>query len=275
MSLLLAGSLLGGGLTHQVLKTRFGHPEAQVRPLPLSLEFFRRIAVGQDALASDLIVISLSQYFVRPASERDADWMAHMLDVATDLDKTNLAAWLFARNLMGFRDEDRRASLRILRKGMRLYPNTWEFGLWAALRYIELEDYEGALETALEAAKVPGAPTPVQRLPAFILARKGSHRLAVDYLFVLLKQASSEEERDLIRMRILWMERAKVIEDAAEQYHAQFGSYPTDPEDLVSAGFLKTAPEEPFGYFFRISVKGKVYSEWVRAPSGNAEDPHS
>jgi tetratricopeptide (TPR) repeat protein len=255
--------LLGGGWTHHIMKIRFGHPEVKVRPLPLSLEFFRKVAVGQDALVSDIIVIMLTQYFIRPADERDAQWMAHMLDVATDLDRQNLAAWFFARDMMGFREEEMRASIPILRKGMRLFPEAWEFGLWTSLRYIELGEYDAALETALEAAKIPGAPEAVQRLPAFILQRKGAHDLAIGYLLVLLNQAETDEEKEFIRKRILWIQRAEIIEAAANQYYEKFGSYPRNPEDLVRTGFLKSVPEEPFGYAFRISSKGKVYSEWV------------
>lgn len=227
----------------------------------MSFEFFKRIAVGQDALVSDLIVISLSQYFIRPANQRDALWMAHMLDIATDLDRTNFSAWLFAENMMAFRDEERRASIRILQKGRRLFPHIWQFGLWLALRYIELEDYDSALVAAQETAAIPGAPPVVQRLPVFIQLRKGAYDLAIGYLAVLLERATDEQERDFIRKRIQWIEDARVIETAAKKYFEVFGTYPSYPGELVRAGFLSEVPGEPFGYEYRINSKGRVYSE--------------
>lgn len=263
LTLFLLLSVVGGGATHHFLDARFGESKVQIRPIPLSLDFFRRIAVGHEALVSDIIVISLAQYFVRPAQQRDPEWMAHMLDIATDLDKNNLAAWLFARNLMAFREEEMRASVPILQKGMRLFPNVWQFGLWLSLRFIELDDYNSAYKSASEAARIPGAPPVVTRLPVYILHRMGAYDLAINHLLVLLEKTDSQAEKDYIKKRILWIQRARQIESAANQYYQDFGKYPSTLRELERAGYLMAIPEEPFGNYFRINPRGKVYSDWV------------
>ncbi len=245
---------------HGWLKERIKSPEYW-QPPPLSPELVRRLSLGQEVLAADLLMIGLVQYFVRPARFRDPEWEYQTLHTVLTLDPANPQAWFFVVNLLSFTDAERRVAIRLLRKGVDLFPEDWQFPFWLSMKYYALKEYDAALRWALRAARHPDAPEIVRRFPAFVRFRRGDVAGAIAYLQVLLATTKDPEERDFLEKRIAWFQAADQIQRAAEAYRQDFGRYPETPEELVAKGYLPRVPEEPFGRRFQISGVGRVYSE--------------
>jgi|TARA_B100000959_G_scaffold159359_1_gene167012 hypothetical protein len=55
-----------------------------------------------------------------------------------------------------------------------------------------------------------------------------------------------------------------ILEDMRNQYHKKIGSYPSNIGELISAGFLKEIPREPFGKKYFIKEDHSIHSSVVK-----------
>ncbi|MHA2610183.1 MAG: hypothetical protein V2G48_07075 [bacterium JZ-2024 1] len=214
--------------------------------------FYRFVTLGNAGFASDLLVIQLTQYFVRPAYIRDEVWEQKMLEVATDLDANNWAAWAYAVTLMGFRENEIRASIPVLLKGIALHPTDWRFPFWVSQKCYEIRDRDCALEYAKKASEYPDVPGEIRGFPVLLYLRMGHPALALAYLDVLIQTEKDERQKQTWMKRKHWLVGKMLLEKGVEIYRKQFGRIPT-LEDLVRSGILKEIPEEPFGRGWQIN----------------------
>ena len=70
---------------------------------------------------------------------------------------------------------------------------------------------------------------------------------------IKLKEDEIVVERDIL-----------ILEDMRNQYHKKIGSYPSNIGELISAGFLKEIPREPFGKKYFIKEDHSIHSSVVK-----------
>ncbi|MFN4182496.1 MAG: tetratricopeptide repeat protein [bacterium] len=233
------------GITQKILLQRFS-PEFEWRTgASLPAGFYRFVTLGNAGFASDLLVIQLTQYFVRPAHLRDELWEQKMLEVATDLDAHNWSAWVFAVTLMGFRENEIRSAIPILQKGIAQHPTDWRFPFWVSQKCYEIRDWDCAIMYAKKASEYADAPREIRSFPALLYLRMGHPALALAYLDVLIQKETDEKQKQVWMKRKQWLAGKMLLEKAVEIYRQKFGTIPT-LQDLVKSGILKEIPEEPF-----------------------------
>lgn len=227
-----------------------------------SSKFLALVSLGQKPLVSDLVTIGVVQYFVRPRGERDANWEADMLDLATDLDPRNYQAWYAAAHLLSFTPQDVDASIHVLLRGIAKNPGEWRIPFWLSLKYYYSRQYKQAQTYAELAAGYPNAPEHVRRFPSFLYLKAGDVETAREYLKTLYENAATPDEKSFILKRIGWIEARSILMDAVQAYKSRYGQSPRRLEDLLDRGILKVLPEDPFERGFRYNpstgeVEGK------------------
>ena len=222
----------------------------------------RHLTFGHRYLVADYAWLQALQYYGNEWNRlyfyRD---LARYLDLATDIDPGFGYAYRFGAaavpfNSGGWTWHNVPQSNELIEKGLRQDPTDWQ--LWLQLgfnRGVIGTDYEGAAEAYRNAARSPGSPPWIPTLVTRLYATAGSMDRARMYAQQILASTEEPELRETMERR-LWEidleEELVKIDEALRRYRADHGEDPAQVNVLVSRGYLKELPEDPFGGVFYI-----------------------
>jgi hypothetical protein len=195
--------------------------------------------------------------------------LSNLLSYATNVDPKFAGAYRFAGAALTHETVDGKAmgvlaAVQLLEKGVRERPDEWRIGLSLGfLRAYYLRDYAGAAAALAEAARDPKAPRYLGLLATRMAAQGGELQMATTMAEAMLQHANEEETRREWQDRVnaLHMERdLRAIEEAAQRYHGQRGTWPTSVLALVVGGFLAEEPQEPHGGRYVLGPNGEARS---------------
>ena len=135
----LLAAAIGLNIKTTALKQRYPSFENPVF-LP-DVKTVRLFSLGFEGLAADLVWIKGAIYFGSNYRKRGFrfPWMARLLDLATDLDPLYYDVYWYGSSLL----PDVRQSIRLLKKGMKYFPNNWKFPEMVGFNYhYYLKDYK-------------------------------------------------------------------------------------------------------------------------------------
>jgi hypothetical protein len=238
-------------------------PEQLLNVPPIPAEVMKPFCFGMRAAAADATFLEAIQIFGARRSKtpeaqlrREDTALTRLLDYTTDLDERFTNAYWFAGTALPRHTLDGKAygvlaAERILSKGVRLDVPDWRLPF--LLGFIE-SYYLGHMADAgahvALASRMPKAPAYLGLLATRLTADAGELTNAEQMAETMAQNASSDEERETWRARMLdiQMERElRKIEVAARKYKERAGSFPPDPEALVRTGDLPSLPPEPHG----------------------------
>ncbi len=222
----------------------------------------KHLTFGHRYLMADYAWLQALQYYGNEWNRlyfyRD---LGRYLDLSTDIDPAFTIAYRFGAasipfNSGGWTWHNVPQSNELIEKGLRHDPNDWQ--LWLQLgfnRGVIGTDYEGAAEAYRNAARSPGAPTWIPQLVTRLYATAGSMDRARMYAQQILASTDEPELRETMERR-LWEidleEQLVKIDEALRRYRADHGEDPAQVNVLVTRGYLKELPEDPFGGVFYI-----------------------
>jgi len=122
-----------------------------------------------------------------------------------------------------------------------------------------MKDYKKAAEYMQKAAEI-AQEQQFATLAARYFYEAGETEFGILFIDVMKSSAKDAHEKKLYEFRRKALLAVKSIEDARKLYQKSFGRLPTTVAELVSAGFLETVPQDPYGGKFFIDQEGKVRS---------------
>lgn len=155
-------------------------------------------------------------------------------------------------------------STRLLRKGLKLFPNDLKMNMLLAYNLSAFhKQYREAAEVLERAARLPGAPSYLPALATRLYAQSGSVNAGLA-LARTLAESEDPETRELFQQRVKDLEmeaELRRVDDSIEKFRRAFGVAPPDINTLLWLGFLKQPPYDPKGGGFYIGHDERTYSE--------------
>lgn len=223
-----------------------------------SADTARAASLGHTTLVADYYWMRAVQYFGSGWNHRLLYRDLYpLIELISDLDPLFSYAVLFGaialpQNLGRETWVNIAESTRLLERGVRLFPNDHRFPLFAAYNHTQYhKNYRRAAEYLVACTKLPGCPSYVPFLATRVMATGGEAAAALAFAEDMA-QAHAEDEtfRRMIHERIkeLHVERdLSALEQAIAEYRERHGALPASVNSLVTAGFIRQLPTEPFG----------------------------
>lgn len=233
----------------------------------LPSKFSRIMALDYKGLLSDYQLLQIITFYGgrvmygQELSEDDWRYIIAGLESVTDLDPYFLDPYLLGEGLLTWEAGKLEEANRLLEKGAEYRSENWLFPFYIGFNYFYfLKDNAKGAEYLMKASRLPGSPSFLPTLAARLGYYGGQSKMAIVFLKGLLDQTSDPRLRNRLQKRLRVLERAATIEEAVRKFHETQGRMPANPQELVSKGYLKELPEEPYGGKWIILSNGRIFS---------------
>ena len=235
-------------------------------------QFLKGAALAYDELLADFLWIKAVLYFGEHyQTDKDYRWLYHLLDIVTTLDPNFQFPYEFGGVALGFWIKDVDHSIKILKKGMINVPKThkryWTIPYFLGFNYMYYKkDSLAAARFLEEAAKYHGHSSNIPRLVSRLYVNAKDPEIAISFLNEILRSTKDKTVRKDLEKRIkeVIVERdIQKLEQARDLFKKKTGFYPGKLEDLVTSGFMKEIPHEPFGGKYIIKEDASIFSSLV------------
>ncbi len=214
----------------------------------------RLASLDFEGLAADLVWIKGAIYFGSHYRQRGFrfPWMAPLLNLATDLDPLYYDVYWYGSSLL----PDVHEAIRLLKKGMKYFPNNWKFPEMIGFYYqYYLQDYKSAGKYYEIASMKPGHPPFVPSLASRFYTQAGELDAAIRVLKNFYETTRRKDLKKEFGLRIVQLQHIKTLQSIVETYKKTFGTYPSSLQSLTEKGFIFSLPQEPFGGYYFIDPK--------------------
>ena len=258
--------LLAAVVTLQIVRER-RFPEAEPAQQILyvsSPAVVTRLALGFDALTSDLYWIRAIQYYggTRLSGKRTKSYelLYPLLDLTTSLDPNFNIAYEFGAFFLSERRPGGPGrsdlAIKLLQKGIAARPDRWQYPYNIGFVHYRDGDYKMAAEWFLRAADTPSAQKKgeaadlwLRPLAASTLATGGDTRSSRLLYENQLKSEADWLRRDAARrlQQLDAIDQIAELERRIAVYERTFGDPPPTWQHMIDAGYLRELPRDPAG----------------------------
>ena len=226
----------------------------------------RILSLGYKGVLSDFQFLKLTTFVgdrivhQERLKEEDWDYFKASVESITDLDPYFLDPYFLSEGLLTWEAGQPEEANRLLERGVRYRTWDWRLPYFVGFNYFYfLHDYEKGAEYVMKASRLPHAPDYLPTLAARLAYYGGKTQTGILFLKGMLAHTPDPNLRKIFQMRLLALERANVIENAVQKFMKDHGRLPKSHE-LVSMGYLKEMPVDPYGGKWGILQNGRVFS---------------
>ena len=226
------------------------------------------LAADQRYLVADWVILKVILYFGELldkaqgqnlyASEPDYPGMFRLLQTGLRIDPYDEDAYYFAQAVFTWDVGRYREVNNLLEYGMKY--RTWDSQLpfFAGFNagYF-LKDYKKAGEYMKKAAEL-AQEQQFATLAARYFYEANDYDFAIIFLKTMRKSARDAKERKFYDFRLRALIAAKEIQGAVNAFRGSHGRLPARLDELVTTGYLRTVPADPYGGTFYLEETGKV-----------------
>jgi hypothetical protein len=215
-------------------------------------EYLKKVSLGHNSLVADLIWLRAIQVMgQKSVPPREAEWIYHALDAATDLDPKfsyiNEAGGIF----LSVVSKDFDLGVKLLKKGFDNNPGYWRLPFYLSANYfLYLHNFKLAAYYMGRAAELPGRPPFVPLLAARLYAQSGDPHFGLELTETIYKSTKDEKVKKALRQRMdeLHVEiNLDALDKASKAYKDKYGRYPATVDELKAAGLIKGEPKDELG----------------------------
>ena len=239
-------SISGGMLSaHRHADAWAPPPEAEdeIRYLP-SGDSLRAMSLGFEEVLADLLWVKAVLLFGERYGDGDESWypwMFHMTDLATELDPQFRAAYKMGGTMLRTDGVFVDQSNLIFQKGMNAMPDEWYFPFSIGMNYfLSKKDPAVAATFIRRASEAPGSPLYLRNLAASLLSDSHQLEVALQFLLEDAQVLPPGPARQVTWVKIYEIRYGIARRDAKaaiEAYRAETGHLPSEPQDIIAAGF--------------------------------------
>lgn len=197
------------------------------------------------------------------SSPSKEDWQAmfRALDLITDLDPRFWDPYVFAETMLAWQAGMFDEAAILLAKAVLARPDDYRPNYFLGFNSFYFQgDPAKAAPYLREAATRSNAPSYIQAL-ATRMSVYGSQTMAA---IILLEELVADTYDPLAKKQLsIRLETLKMLfslEQALAKYRKDSGNFPDSLSKLVTSGYIKTLPEDPYGGEFVLLANGRVYS---------------
>jgi hypothetical protein len=224
-------------------------------------ETLRKLFPGLEEIVADLYWLRSVQYYGSQSlrlREASYDLLEPLIGITTTLDPRFLVAYRYGAIFLAEphpRGAGRpEAAARLLEQGISRNPRTWQLR-WelGILRYLYLEDPQGAATILLEGADLPGAPYWLETM-AGRMALAADQRETSRAIWQQLYELNKGAIRSNALLNLQYLDALDVLDalrDRIERYAEANGRFPARIADLSRWGGPSLPTQDPTGTPFR------------------------
>lgn len=236
-------------------------------------QFLKGAALAYDELLADFLWIKALIYFgERYQNDKTYKWLYHLLDIIATLDPYFQYTYEFGGVALSYWTDNIDLSIKHLKRGMINVPVTheryWTLPFYLGFNYMFYKkDFAAAARYLEEATKYPKHPRYLPKLVSRLYVNAKDPNIAIKFLKEIYKTTKDTKAKKDLEERIkeVIVERdIQILEQARDLYKKKTGLYPTRLEDLVTNGFLKKIPREPFEGRYIIKKDHSIYSSVIK-----------
>jgi len=194
----------------------------------------------------------------RIISSADYEGIYRALNAGLNLDPYNMDGYYFAQATLVWDMKRVNDANKLLERGLKF--RSWDFYLPYFLGFNNaffLKDFDQAAKYYKRVAELTGGDLSM-RLTGRYLYEAGKTDLAISYLSTMVQSARNEAVKKTLELRLTAFKAVRDIEQAYAAFVVRHPNSKPDISMLVSTGFLKEVPVDPYGGHFYINEKGKV-----------------
>ncbi|SEA64816.1 hypothetical protein SAMN05660420_02704 [Desulfuromusa kysingii] len=184
-----------------------------------------------------------------------------LLDRITTLDGSFLDPYVFAEMMLAWQAQMYDEANMLLEKGIKARPDDWRLPYYIGFNHFFFKkDFVQGANYIKQAAAIDGSPPYFPNLAsrlAFYGSRSKTALLFLEEMLVQNKQIKMSSE---LEKRLVALQGAAQLEDAAFLFMQQQGRKATSIDELVQNGFVESIPTEPYGGQWRLHPNGRVDS---------------
>ncbi|MHB8174837.1 MAG: hypothetical protein ACYDFU_10315 [Nitrospirota bacterium] len=215
-------------------------------------KYLKKVSLGQDSLLADIIWLQVIQVMGdKKISQRNAKWIYHAVDSATDLDPKFYYMTELGGIFLTTMSDDHDLSIKLLKKGFDNNPDVWELPFFIGFNYFfYLNNFKQAAYYIGRAAELPGRPPFVPLLASRLYAQSGDPRFGLELTEAIYKSTKNDKVKDALRKRMNELQveiNLDALESAAKVFKNKFGRYPATIGELLAAGLIKSEPVDQLG----------------------------
>ncbi len=240
--------------------------------------FLKGAALAYDEILGDLLWIKTVIYFGEHyLSNKQYEWLSHMLDVSTDLNPYFEYPYEAGGVMLAMETKEIDRSIALFKKGMKNVPQTdkryWYLPFFLGFDYMYFKkDFAAAARYMEQAARLPGHPEYLPMLVTRLYANANDPEVAIAFLKEIYENTENEDmKRDIDkRIKEIIVERdIRLLEKARNIFRDRYGQYPDTLQELFKSGIINMIPYEPFGGKYYIDQKdGSIHSTMVEERLG-------
>lgn len=222
---------------------------------------------GMSSVVADMLWLRCIQYTSKHfRGDRKFTWLNHMCTMITNLDPYFVDVYRYGGIFLAALQADSDKSIQLLQKGMVNNPDRWELPYEVAMVYlINRADHPDSPARATEylgmAVATGNAPEYILRLAQNLSRMHDLADVERSMWLNVLETGNEEFMRELAYRKLQELalrESCAVMNEAVERFKERRGRAPERLEELVEAGILVAAPEDPLGGRFFLDEDGAV-----------------
>jgi hypothetical protein len=225
-------------------------------------KFLKGAALSYDEIFADILWIKALIYFADHAqTDRNYDWLYHLLEITTTLDPLYQYPYEFAGIVLATELGDINGSNILLKRGMEnvstTHPRYWRLPFLLAYNHMYYKkDYATAAKLLELAAQFPQSPDYIPLLATRLYANADRHQVALTFLQEMINSTENPQLKEKLvnrKKELIADEHIRLLERARDHFLNTFKRYPTNLKELQEKKFITTIPQEPFGGHYAIS----------------------
>jgi tetratricopeptide (TPR) repeat protein len=230
------------------------------------VEVLQLISADQKQVVAEGLILDVLMYFGGLLAKEPGklhvppDYMAmsRLLHGSVKLDPYNMDAYYFAQSILVWDVNQTKVANDLLDYGMKYRSWDWYLPFFAGFNYGYFQhDYQKAAQYYMKAGQLSGNDLFIN-LASRYLNESGQNELAIAYLKTMAKTAKNKAIWITLTTRLKALEAVRSIEQARDAYQRATGHPPASVEGLLSSGYLKEVPKDPYGGSFYLAPDGKV-----------------
>ncbi|MBI4619763.1 MAG: hypothetical protein HY739_06340 [Desulfobacterales bacterium] len=167
-------------------------------------KFIKTAALGFDELLADLLWVKAVAYFGgHYLTDKQYDWLYHILDIVTTLDPRFEYVYEFGGIVLSIEANQIKESVALLKKGMEHHPTAWRLPfLLGFIHFYYLNDYKVAAHYIEKASFLPNRPDFLPGLAATFYTKAHTPELGIEFLTRVYNSTNDERVRRNIEKKI-------------------------------------------------------------------------
>lgn len=249
--------IFAGIISSQALFDSSQEKSAYIEPLVLKANVVKAADLGLNNAAADYEWLSLIQYFGGGESPSYAK-LSDYLSTTTELDPKFSYPYAFGALILpsfGFIDQ----GIALAQKGVELHVPDWQIPYYLATTFhLNKNDPANAAKYFDIAANTPGVPDGIKKVVTRYGGRSDKRKQTEEIWTGIYETAKDDIVKERAKNYIIHFEIMDLLEQAAKQYYSINKKYPSEPNDLVTAGILRAVPPDPFGFEYVFNETGQA-----------------